>query len=393
MQPSEEKKLRILAHVYAYQKASREMSGGILHYASTHPEVQIRFYGPGTPWNNVGEFANWRPDGIIIGASDRKTVSVIEKAGCRAAVFINTEGDSSCPFDHASVFCDNRAIADAAAHLFMKRRLRHFAYVGSRARDAWSLERGNCFQRFTQSENTTFSTFTPSPSRIRNHFTELSALAEFLRAIPKPCGVFAACDVRAKDVLDAAAEAKISIPGQILVCGVDDEEFICPQTSPTLTSILPDFAGGGYRAAELLVSILDSRLHNPPKRLFGVKGIVERVSTSDANGTNRMVLQAQEFIREHGLKNITVEDVAKASGASLRLLQKNFKSFTGTTVCTAIQNHRLSRVCSLLRETLTPIGQIGELCGFTDEKHLKKLFRARFGCTMRHYRGSPTATS
>ncbi|MBR0056244.1 MAG: AraC family transcriptional regulator, partial [Kiritimatiellae bacterium] len=43
----------------------------------------------------------------------------------------------------------------------------------------------------------------------------------------------------------------------------------------------------------------------------------------------------------------------------------------------------------LLVETQTPIGQIGELCGFGDEAHLKRLFRRRFGCTMRDWRRSP----
>ena len=391
MQTLSAKPLRILAHVYAYQKASREMSGGILHYSSTHPGVQIRFYGPGTPWSHIDEFAKWQPDGIIIGGSDSHTVSTIENIGCRAAVFINTDGPEMCSLRHASIYCDNQAIAESAALLFAKKKLRHFAYVGTRARDAWSIKRGESFRRFAQSEQSTFTSFDLPPTRIKNHNKELSDLALWLRGLPKPCGVFAACDARAKDVLDAAAEAGIAIPGQLLVCGVDDEEFICRQTSPSLTSIIPDFPSGGYLAAEQLVTLLSGNERRLPRRRFGVKGIVERLSTCDANGANQAVLRAQEFIREHALSDISVEDVAKAAGASLRLLQKNFKAFTGGTVCGAIQSHRLSQVCDLLRETTTPIGQIGELCGFGDEKHLKKIFRKRFGCTMRDFRATPSS--
>lgn len=391
MQPLPTKHLRILAHVYAYQKASREMSGGILHYSSTHPGIQIRFYGPGTPWSHIDEFAKWEPDGIIIGGSDSRTVSAIENIGCRAAVFINTDGPEKCGLRHASIYCDNQAIAEAAANLFTKKKLKHFAYVGTRARDAWSIERGESFRRFAQPEQSTFASFDPPPTRIKNHSKELSDLALWLKGLPKPCGVFAACDARAKDVLDAAAESGIAIPEQLLVCGVDDEEFICRQTSPTLTSIIPDFPSGGYLAAEQLATLLSGGERRLARRHFGVKGIIERLSTCDASGANQMVLRAQEFIREHGVRDISVEDVAKASGASLRLLQKNFKSFTGGTVCAAIQSHRLSRACDLLRETTTPIGQIGELCGFSDEKHLKKIFRRRFGCTMREFRKSPSA--
>ena len=100
-----------------------------------------------------------------------------------------------------------------------------------------------------------------------------------------------------------------------------------------------------------------------------------------------MVSLAEEFIRAYATSSdISVGEVAKASCASIRLLQKNFKAITGTTVCDAIQAARLQRVRKLLTETQTPIGQIGELCGFGDDAYLKKLFRRRFHCTMRDWR-------
>ena len=80
--------IRILAHLYAMQKASREMSGGILHYAAVHPDVQAQLYGIGTPRRRREEFRAWRPDGIILGATDEATLRSVEALGCRAAVFV-----------------------------------------------------------------------------------------------------------------------------------------------------------------------------------------------------------------------------------------------------------------------------------------------------------------
>lgn len=380
---------RILAHVYAMQKASREMSGGILHYASTHDNIQVKLYGPGTPWSRIDEFAAWRPDGIIIGATDAKTIAAIRRLGCRAAVFINAAAPEDCGFIHSSVYCDNSRVAEAAANLFRKKRLMHLAYVGTRAREYWSVERGVHFRRMVEAASTTYASFDPPAAAKKSHSNEIALLTAWLAKLPKPCGIFAACDSRAKDVLDAASDGGIAIPDQLLVCGVDDEEFICEQMSPTLTSILPDFHRGGYLAAETLAFLSSGGKRKKTDGHFGVKGIVERLSTSDRFGANRMVLRAQEFIRQNGLENISVGEVAKAAGASLRLLQKNFKTVTGATVCDAILTHRLERVCTILRETATPIGRIGELCGFGNEKHLKKAFRQRFGCTMRQYRANP----
>ena len=106
-----------------------------------------------------------------------------------------------------------------------------------------------------------------------------------------------------------------------------------------------------------------------------------------------MVSKATEFIRLYaGNRPISVSDVAKAAGASLRLLQMNYKAVTGQTICDTIQSLRLQKVCELLEQTMTPIGNIGELCSFNNETYLKKLFRAKFGCTMRNWRNKQKPT-
>lgn len=381
--------IRILAHLYAMQKASREMSGGILHYAAVHPDVQAQLYGIGTPRRRREEFRAWRPDGIILGATDEATLRSVEALGCRAAVFVNARPAAPTTLRWGSVYCSNTAVAESAAKVFAGKRLAHFAFVGTRTDDEWSGERGAAFRRLAAAAGCSFSEFKSPRTARSNHRNELAALAEWVGALPKPCGIFAACDARAKDVLDACAAAQVLIPEQAMVIGVDDEEFICRQTLPTLSSVVPDFSRGGYIAAEMLVELLTGNRKRLPRRTFGVQGVVERMSTSDTHGTGRMVSRAQEFIRTYATSSdISVEDVAKASGSSLRLLQKNFKAVTGSTICDAIQTARLSRVCELLSETLTPIGQIGELSGFGNDAYLKKLFHRRFGCTMRNYRAN-----
>lgn len=373
------------------QKASRDMTGGILHYAAVHPDVQVQLYGVGTPRGSWNEFASWRPDGIIIGTSGSETIRAIAKLGCSAALFVNAEAPDSVPFRHASIYCDNRAVAEAAMKLLAGKQLHHFAFVGTRAGDEWSAERERVFRQLARSGGGTYSAFLPPSTAERHHGRELDAMTEWICALPKPCGIFAACDARAKDVLDACHNSKAAVPEQVMVLGVDDEEFICRQMEPTLSSVVPDFGKGGYLAAETLVKLISGRRRTLPRRTFGVQGVIERTSTSDPNGAGRMVSRAKEFIHAYAASDVSVDDVAKASGASLRLLQKNFKSITGTTICDALQSRRLQHVCSLLTQTTTPIGQIGELCGFGNESYLKKLFLRRFGCTMRDYRKKSSA--
>ena len=380
-------RIRILAHLMASQKASRAMTGGVLHYAAIHPEVQVQLYGVGTPCRSLSEFRDWKPDGIITGANDAATLHLIESVGCRVAVFVNAEPPCNTTLRCGCVSCDNAAIAASAADLFHRRHLKHFAYVNTRELDQWSVERGKTLQKCADNFNCTYSEFASPEVRKISQRHELAILADWIAALKKPCGIFAANDSRAKDVIDACKSASVSIPEQVVVLGVDDEDFICTQLNPTLSSILPDFARGGYLAAETVVDLVSKEFSRLPHRKFGVQGIVERISTSDLNGSSRMVSKAVEFMQLYaGNRPISASDVAKAAGASLRLLQMNYKAVTGTTISNTLQSIRLKKVCELLEQTATPIGNIGELCGFNNEAYLKKLFRARFGCTMRNWR-------
>ena len=381
--------LRIIANLYAAQKASREMTGGILRYAAVHQDVEVRLYGLGAAQYDIGELRDWQPEGVIVSTDDAGKIRRIERIGCRAAVFVNVDPPAKTRLRCGSVFCDNEAIAKAAFGLFAGKRLRlrHFAFVGTREGEPWSVERGNALRDCAQQVGGTFASFDPPRSARASQRRNLAALARWAAGLPKPCGIFAANDLRAKDVIDACREAAIPVPEQVMVLGVNDEEFICRQVQPTLSSVVPDFEKGGYLAAETLVELLRGRQRLLPRLTFGVQGVVGRASTSDPYGAGRMVSLAEEFIRAYATSSdISVGEVAKASCASIRLLQKNFKAITGTTVCDAIQAARLQRVRKLLTETQTPIGQIGELCGFGDDAYLKKLFRRRFHCTMRDWR-------
>ena len=229
--------------------------------------------------------------------------------------------------------------------------------------------------------------FSPTPDAT-SWRAQGKSLAQWLLSLPKPCGVWAAFDQRAKHVLDACRLAGLNVPSQIQVLGVDNETYICEQTVPSLSTLMPDFENGGFLAAEFL----DSALHGGADRRttlhFAFKGVVERLSTADVNGTARRISAAREFIRQHATSGIDVPHVASALGISVRLLQRDFRAVTGKTVLQGIQEEKLLRVKEMLRKTTTPIDNIGRFCGFKSPAHLKTLFKARFGMTMSAFRSS-----
>ena len=329
---------------------------------------------------------NWRPNGIITDCHLSQTlVAHLVQNGLKGVISLSKHNARGVPVEH--VGCDEEQIGAAGAQFFLARRLCHFAYVPAVADDAALDHRQQEFVRQIESRGFDVSVYRTICSRRCVAPTDEEHLANWLTGLSKPCGVMAAFDQRAKDVLDACRLAQIDVPSQVMVLGVDNEEYICENTVPTLSSILPDFSGGGFRAAEVLARMIGGDTDYVPPRLFyGIKQIIERVSTADVNGAARSVALACEFMRRNAAAAINIDDIATAAGTSRRLLEKHFRSVLNTTAMHELQRIRLELVKTRLRETDQPIKRIGETCGFGDMSHLMKLFKRTYNVTMQTYR-------
>ena len=375
--------------------SARDIVSGIMRFAATRHEWEIQFSG-GHPSNEpLEDYSTWRPDALVIDGGyryfpDRKLSQI---AG-RAAVFVNVEPPRGWRRPCALLSTDERALATEAAKMLRGKGLSHFAFVGAPGGRRWSEARQRFFREALRNMDMELAVFAAAPET--SWLEQENTLIAWLKSLPKPCGVWAAFDQRAKHVLDACRLAGISVPSQIQVLGVDNDTLICEQTVPSLSSLMPDFESGGFAAASFLDDALRggrpcgigrATLH------FAFKGVVERLSTADVNGTARRISAAMEFIRQHATSGIDVPHVASALGISVRLLQRDFRAVTGKTVLQRIQEEKLMHVKDMLRKTTTPIDSIGQFCGFKSPAHLKTLFKAHFGMTMSAYRMSAEMNS
>lgn len=213
------------------------------------------------------------------------------------------------------------------------------------------------------------------------------ALADWLEDLPKPAAVMAVHDLRATHVLEAARLRKIAVPEQLAVVGVDNDELLCDFTTPQLTSIFPDHVKEGELAAATLQSMLkkgDQR-HAPTFR-SSAKTIIERESTRPVSPATRLAEAAMVFIRRNALKGISASDVVAHLRASRRLCDLRFKECHGESMLEAILRIRFAEMKRRLVSSKTPIGKIVAACGFSCESHAKRLFKKRFGMSMREWR-------
>ncbi len=218
---------------------------------------------------------------------------------------------------------------------------------------------------------------------------DIESLGRWLADLPKPTAVMAVHDMRATHVLEAANLMKIKVPEQMAIIGVDNDELLCDFTSPQLTSIYPDHVKEGELAAATLLTLL-KRNSSRHTRTFrsDAKSIVERESTRHISPATHLAEEAMSFIRHNALKGISAADVAKHLRVSRRLCDLRFKACHGETVLEAILRIRFTELKRRLVSSKAPIGKIVSACGFACESHAKRMFKKRFGMTMRAWRAS-----
>ena len=104
-------------------------------------------------------------------------------------------------------------------------------------------------------------------------------LAERLAELPRPCGVLAANDAVARHIVNAAILAEIVLSDDLQVVGINNDVFLCENTTPTLTSVQPDFERSGYLAMETLRRAIEHPRLRPRTLGYGPLATIRRGST------------------------------------------------------------------------------------------------------------------
>ena len=398
----DKKKLRIAIDTGINTKSIRDCCSGFLRYVTertllwdirffAHWEVQDR-----QAWNQL--FLKWEPDGIYLN-SPLDTYQSRLKRIPNIIAFESPDKRINMRFPRKTIFVgiDNRQIATEAFQLLARRGIEHFAYIHPYAMNedvSHSPVRAEAFVRMAKEAGFDCAECQRKERKTADWAASMIALATELSALPRPCGIMAYNDRVAREVINACNYAKLRIPEQIQIVGVDNQEDICENVQPRLTSIEPDFFGLGKLAAQRMEELLDKG-QTQNHMMCGVQRIAERDTTRDLSGAARLVTSAEKLIHSHacqGLppspKGLTVQNLATALHVSRSLLEMRFSKVREEGVAVAIRRRKLEEVCRMLKETDLPIGEIAYRCGFPAQTHLNALFHRTFGTTLRAYRNA-----
>ncbi|MBR3223557.1 MAG: GNAT family N-acetyltransferase [Kiritimatiellae bacterium] len=324
-----------------------------------------------------------RPDGIISGIPySKQALSAISASGIPFVGIGMTESElsarsSKCGF----VLNDNEGIGRSAAEYFLSLGdFRSYAFVSDTRGRNWSLLRGESFAAALKSAGRCCITY-------RSSEQDAATLSEFLAKLPKPAAIFAAWDGRGADVIHAAHKARLQVPDDVSILGVDDDDLICEHTVPTLTSIRTDAEGMGEHAARMLDALVNGNARNHPRNIkCPILGITERGSTHPTSPASSLIKRAVSFISSEAVNGITPDDVARHLKISRRLLDLRFKQYESRSVAESITDRKLESVKQLLANSEVQIKDAFRRSGFGNVAYATKLFRETFGITPENWR-------
>ncbi|MDA3923952.1 MAG: XylR family transcriptional regulator [Kiritimatiellae bacterium] len=364
---------------------------GILQYVKLHgPWRLYRMEGrPGE--QRLLDLKRWGCTGIITGACDKKEAALIARAGVPVVVVEPSPPmrEKSHPLSkYPSTRYDSYACGRLAAEYFLTRHYKQFAFVADSLNLYWSLERERGFRDTVEQaggECRTYGELTPSEKS--DWAIEQPRMQKWLRSLLKPTALFVAMDGRGRQVLDACMGAGITVPDDIAVLGVDNDDLICDATFPTMSSVQTTGQLSGHWAAEQLDLMMHGKTLKKNIYTSTPTRIITRRSTDATVIPDKQIARALDYIwKEAGRQAIHVPDVVSKIGSSRRFAETHFKAIVGRTILEEIHRVRLERVCALLAETNLPIGEITHQCGFERESYLARLFKKRFDISMSSYR-------
>lgn len=367
----------------------RGLLQGIAHYVRDHAPWSMDYQerelnDPPPSW-----LARWQGDGIIARVETPAMAQAIKRLRVPAVDLIYCLPGLDMP----SVRTDEPAVIRMVMEYWQQRGFRQVAYCGFDGL-YYSELRKKLYQQAAAKAGMTCHLY-HAPHRLAHALTrrmeqegmaQAAHLGRWLRSLPKPIALLACNDVRAQQVLSVCRSEGISVPDEIAVLGIDNDEVLCDLCDPPLSSVLLNARQIGYEAARLLEGMMRHR--KPPAKpiYLGPVKIITRRSTDVLAIDDPQVAAILRLIRERACEGLKVEELIRSVPVSRTLLERRFTRHVGRSLKQEILRVQIERAKTLLHETDFSISAVAEQCGFKYVEYFNGLFHERVGQTPRRYR-------
>ena len=269
-----------------------------------------------------------------------------------------------------------------AANFFINQNFSNYAFIGMKD-IIWSISRHDGYSEQIANVKKA-ETYRYDVADFKN---EIESIGKWLHSLPKPVALLACNDFRARQVTEVCQMENIRIPEDISLLGVDNDEFMCNISSPTLSSIKLNFEKHGYELAQTLFKMVREKRIWPARIAVEAIGVVERMSTKHKIISDPYIREIVDFIARNYTQEINISKLLSFIPLSRRAIEMKFKKemypFTITSYITKL---RIDHFCHLMEFTELPISVAADRAGFIDSSNFSTIFKKYKGMTPSEYR-------
>jgi len=373
----------------------RLVIGGVAQFARERGHWSL--YVEEDPLQKLPDLKRWHGQGIIANFDDRRVAEAIRGLD----IPVVGVGGGYGWYDPVSripyIYTDNQAIGRLGAEHLLACGFPTLGFCGypHTTTSGWSEERAASFQEACTESGRRCHVFAGRIGNARRWEDFQAELQAWLTGLPRPLGVMACNDVRARHVLEACRSLGLRVPHDVAVIGVDNDEMICELTDPPLSSVDQSARRVGYEAAAALDRLLldwpnghkagrrrqsdaapeHDRVVVPPS------GVIVRTSTDTLATSDAEVLQTLQALRGDPSRKPNVESLARAAGISRSNLEKRFRVAVGRSIHDEHTRLRLAGTRKLIVETDLPLKTIAARGGFPSLQYMTTFVRRHTGLT------------
>lgn len=269
-----------------------------------------------------------------------------------------------------------------AANFFINQNFKHYAFIGMKD-IIWSISR---YEGYSEQISVSQKTVTHRYD-VGDFQNEIEDISQWLLSLPKPVALLACNDFMARQVTEICQMNGVRIPEDISLLGVDNDEFMCNISSPTLSSIKLNFEKHGYEIAKTLFQMVQEKRTWPARIAVEAIGVVERMSTKRKVISDPYIREIVDFISRNYTQEIDISKLTSFIPLSRRAIELKFKKeMYPHTITSYIMQLRLEHFCHLLETSELPISIAADKSGFIDSSNFSTIFKKYKGMTPTEYR-------
>ncbi len=336
---------------------------------------------------------DWQGDGVLVMLPEGDDALADAVARYRRRKIPVVDMKLSRPdIDLPRVTADNAAIGTLAAGHFADRAFTNLAWYSSR----WSPVQETRYEAFAKGsrraapDKWVWSETGKAGGGMGDG--RLRWLEARLKKAPKPLGVFCHGDYDATCVLSACISAGLSVPNDVAILGVGDNEIGCENQPVPLSSIRLDYGRIGYEAAALLQKLMKGGKAPASPRLIPPTCVTQRRSTDTLATQDPVLREALALIADNFTKPMSAAKIAKKLKVARVKLDKVFADELGRSPGAEVLRRRLDKARYLLTETDTKVVDVAPLTGFCNAPYLIRTFKKAYGVSPAIWRRREAAT-